>query len=167
MRLDESVVRAEGLLQDVALPAKIPLLFAARDLRPHPHRRVKRRNPRAERAHALAQNPLRHKFQLDLASIELFLKILRARPRKRGHHAANLPVLEKDAELAVARAAIVADYAQIARALPRKRLNQIIGKSRAAEPAEHDACALRNVGHGSIRRRTNLVFAHGWIVNLK
>ena len=58
---------------------------------------------------------------------------------------ADLAVLEHDAEFAFARAAIVADRGDVFHAFARKRLNQIVGKTRAAESAKHNARAIANI----------------------
>ena len=94
VRPNECIVRAQRLLQDVALPSNHAFLFTARNLGSHTNGREKCGNSRAERAHALAQNSLRHKFKLDFSGVELFLKIFCARPGKRRHDSANLPVLK-------------------------------------------------------------------------
>ena len=65
------------------------------------------------RAHALAQDSLRHELEFDFTGVELFLKIFCAGPGKGGDNAANLAVLEEHAKLAIAGAAIVADHAKV------------------------------------------------------
>src|ERR1700735_632417 len=111
LRANERIIGAERLLEDVALPSNHALFFAAPDLGSHADRREERRDSRSERSHALAQNSLRHEFKLNLSSVELLLKIFRARPGKRSDHSANLPVLKQEPEFSLARAAIIADDA--------------------------------------------------------
>jgi len=70
-----------------------------------------------------------------------------------------LPVLEKNPQLAIPRAAIIADHAQIPRAPPRQALNQIVGKPRAAESAKHHRRPVRNIRDSKVHRRKNSVFS--------
>src|SRR5229473_4144680 len=69
------------------------------------------------------------------------------RSGKGGDHVLDLIVLEHQAELAFAGAAIVANGGDVFRAFPREGLNQIIWEARAAESAEHDSRAIGNIGH--------------------
>ncbi len=155
---DEGVIGAERLLQDAALAVDGALFLAARDLRADSDRRVECWNACAERAHAFAEDALRHEFELDFAGVKLLLEIFRARAGKSGHDAANLAVLEKDAQLAFAGATVVTDYFQPARALPGESLNQVVGKAGAAEPAEQDSSPVGNVADGVVHRGKYLIF---------
>src|SRR5208282_5702516 len=69
---------------------------------------------------------------------------------ERGDHAADAIVFEQDAEFALARAAVVRDRGQVARALAVERLDQVVRKSRATEAAEEDAGAGGQVGDGGV-----------------
>ena len=119
LRANESIVRAQRLLQNVTLSADFALFFAASNFSAHADRREKRGNSRAVSAHAFAQNSLRHQFELDFSGVKLLLKVFRARSGKSRNNFANLFVLKKYAEFPFAGAAIIADDAQISRALPR------------------------------------------------
>src|SRR5208282_2476231 len=55
------------------------------------------------------------------------------------------------------RPAIIADGGDIFRAFADQRLNQVIGKSRTAESAEHDSSAVSNIGHSRIQARMDFV----------
>src|SRR5260370_37266606 len=84
--------------------------------------------------------------------------MLCAGSRERRHNASHLVILEEDAQLAIACPTVVADHFQVARALPCKSLNQIVRKSGAAKPAEHDGLTVRNICDSSIRCGVDLVF---------
>src|ERR1700677_4391572 len=58
VRPNECIIRAQRLLQDVALPSNHAFLFTARNLGSHTNGREKCWNSRAERAQALAKNSL-------------------------------------------------------------------------------------------------------------
>src|SRR6266850_482048 len=62
----------------------------------------------------------------------------------------DLIVFEHQAELALARAAIVADRCDAFCPFARECLNQIVRKARAAESAEHNSRAIGNIGYGCI-----------------
>ena len=106
-RLPECSVahRSRALLFPPPLPFRLP-------------RWCKNQKARGRRAHALAQNSLRHQLQRHFSRRQLLLKISGMRSRKRSNHAAQLPVLEDQAQLAFMRAAIIADGSNVS-ACPR------------------------------------------------
>src|SRR5580658_9280064 len=73
---------------------------------------------------------------------------------------AYLAVFGYQSQLAIARSAIVADGGDIFRALLSQRSNEVVWKARAAESAEHDSNAVRNIGHGRIQARIDFL-SHG------
>src|ERR1700675_1131541 len=58
--LDESVVRTQGIFENVSLAADYTLFFTARDFRAHADGRIEGGNSRSIRAHPFAENSLRH-----------------------------------------------------------------------------------------------------------
>ena len=56
------------------------------------------------------------------------------------------------------RPAIIADGRNVSRARTRQRLNQIIGKARAAKSSKHDARAIRHAGHRGVQAAINFLF---------
>src|ERR1700679_1135128 len=123
MRFDEGIVRANGLFQNVAFAADEALLFSFGNFRAHANWRKECWNSRAVRAHAFAENALRHQFEFHFSLIELLLKIGGARSGKGGGDAANLLILEKYSQFPVAGAAVVADYAKVFGAFTGQSLN--------------------------------------------
>jgi hypothetical protein len=111
------------LLQNVTPPSNHALLFSLGHIGTHADGRVKCRNSRAESAHALAQDALRHQLQVNFTRVELLLEICRAGSGKRRHHVAYLVILEKNPQLAVTGSAIIADGPKISRAAPGQGLN--------------------------------------------
>src|SRR5208282_5782515 len=91
---------------------------------------------------------------------ELLLKISGMRAGKRGNHVPDLAVLEHQAQLAIVCSAVIADCGDVFGAFQSQRLDQVIGKSRATESAEHDASAVWNIGHGRIQACVDFV-SHG------
>src|SRR5580658_8356848 len=113
VRANKGVVRAKRLLQDVTFSPDFTLLFATGDFSSHPDRREKCRDACAERAHPFAQDSLGHKLELDFSNVKLLLKIFRTRTGESCNDSPYLPILEKNAELAFAGAAIVADNTKV------------------------------------------------------
>jgi hypothetical protein len=132
--------------------------FAVGDLRSNAYRRIEGRDSRSESSHAFAKDSLWHQFEFNFASVELFVEIFRARPRKSRDDPAYLAILEQKTQFAVAGAAIIADHFQIARTLPRQALNEIVGESGAAKATEHNCRAVGYVRDGRIDRGEDLIF---------
>src|SRR5207247_10524789 len=76
---------------------------------------------------------------------------------KSSNHVLDLIVLEHDSKLAITRPAVVADGNNVLRAFPRQSLNEIIRKASASESADHDFRAIRNVRHGIVETRVDLL----------
>ncbi len=87
--------------------------------------------------------------------------MIRVRAGERRDDVANAIELEEDAEFAVARAAVVADGENVARAFAGERLDQIVGEAGAAEAAEHHARAVGNVGDGGVDVGEDFLFHSG------
>src|SRR5689334_2020857 len=69
--LDDAEVGANAALQHERLSVELLVLFAFGNLRPDTRLRIKARNTRAPRAHALGEGALRGEFDLDFAGEEL------------------------------------------------------------------------------------------------
>ncbi len=157
---DESVVGMNRHLEDAAFSFDDALFFPSRDFRAHTDGCIKRAKTSGGSAHAFTKNSLRHEFESHLFCGELLLKIIGMRARKGCDDMADLAVFEHQAKFAIARSAIVADGGDVFDVLPGQCLDQIVGKSRAAEAAEHDSSSVSNIGHGRIQTGINFVF-HG------
>ena len=70
---------------------------------------------------------------------------------------ADLAIFKHDAEFAFARAAIVADGGDIFDAFARKRLNQIVGETRAAKSTKHNARAIANIRDSRVQTIHNFI----------
>src|SRR5713226_8113286 len=150
VRLDQGIVRVNRQFQNAALAFEEALFFSFRNFSAHTYSGVKALQSSAGRAHAFAQNSLRHEFYSHFLRGKAFLKIIGVGPGKRSNHMLDLIVLEHQPELAFARPAIVADGGDVFRAFPRQRLNQVIGETRASESPEHDLRTIGNIRHGLV-----------------
>src|SRR4029077_12769772 len=154
LRLDQRVVRANRQFENAAVSFEEALFLSRGDFRANAHRSVETLETSSGGAPALAQNALWDEFQSHFLGGEAFQKIIGVRPGKGGNYVLDLIVLEHDPKLAVVRPAIVADGGNVLRALPCQRLNEIIRKARASEPADHDLRAVWNIGHGLVETCT-------------
>lgn len=113
---------------------------------------------RTARAHTLGQRALRHQLELDFTG-EVFLaedlRILRF--GKRADYFRDAILLHKDCHAGFAAASVVSDEREALGALPDQRLQQPVGNARAAEPADHDRCAVVHVRDGFLDCRYDLV----------
>src|ERR1700722_2587264 len=158
MRFNERIIRADGLLQNVALATDDAFLFSVGNFRAYADWRKECGNSGAVRAHSFAENTLRHQFEFHLSLIELLLKVGGAWSGKGGGDAANLLILEKYPQFPVASAAVVADYAEVFGAFPGQALNQVVWKAGAAEAAKHNRGAIGNIRNHRVNRRIDLIF---------
>ena len=101
--------------------------------------------PDAAGAQLLGERALRRELELELAGEELPLELLVLADVRRGHLADALRV-QQDAETPVVDAAVVADDAEVARALREQRLDQRDRVAGQAEPADSERGAVGDVG---------------------
>jgi hypothetical protein len=99
----------DGHFQNAALAFEHPLFFAVGDFCADANRGVKALQACSRGAHAFAKNALWYQFERYLPCGEAFLKMIGVRAGEGCNHVLDLVVLEHQAKLAVARAAIIAD----------------------------------------------------------
>src|SRR6266403_146686 len=157
LRLDERIVRVDGHFQDAALSADHALFFSRGDFGADTNSGVKTGQAGSRGAHAFAKNSLGHEFQRHFLRGVAVLKMIGVRPGERRDDVLDLIVLEHQAELAFARAAIIGDRCDVFRSLARECLNQIVRKARATKPAEHDSRAIGNIGYRRIEAWINFL----------
>ena len=82
-----------------------------------------------------------------------------------GHHLADLPVREKQAEPPVVDAAVVRDRGQVPDAAADERGDQVLGDAAEAEAADDERRAVGHVRDRRVRGRNDLVDHRGPIIN--
>jgi hypothetical protein len=119
-------------------------------------RRVEGENPRAPRPHPLGERPLRDELDVELAAQVLALE-LRVLADVGGHHPADLPGLQEQAEAPIIHAAVVRNGGQATDALPDERGDQVLGDSAETETADDERRALEDVPDRSVGGLHDLV----------
>src|SRR5690606_26830938 len=122
---------------DLAVGAVATRQAALGHLRAHAGLREEGGDARTAGAQLLGERALRCELELELTTEELALELL-VLPHVRRRHLADAPRLQQDPETPVVDATVVADDAEVLRALREQSLDESDRIARQTEPADGD-----------------------------
>jgi hypothetical protein len=155
-RRDEREVPHDALLEQVLAAVEDASLLSLRHQSAHAGRSVESRDPRASRAHPLGERPLGHELHFQLPAQELPLEF-RVLSHVGGHHPADLPGLQEQAQPPVIHAAVVRDGGQVLDPPAHESRDQVLRNSAESESTDDERGAIEDIPHCLVGRSDELV----------